>query len=345
MKKNIIKTFWTILSTCSLVVIIYFHSIYSSHYDGVSSVRVDIPLGASLSTVSDILKEKSLINSTTFFKVHARLLNVDRTIKAGRYQIPPHQSPTQILTFLTQESNGEISITIPEGFTIYEIDEKLALDGFINPGTFIAGAQNPSEELKEKYPFIEKARSLEGFLFPDTYLVFAQGFMPDSLIEKMLDNFKKKVIDSNVFNGAKDYSLTEKRSAYEILIMASLLEKEVRISEDFTIVSGLLWKRIAHEWPLQVDASVLYERELQAGSANVSRRLTRTDLQKDSPYNTYTQLGLPPGPIDNPGMRSIKAAANPQDSEYWFYITDPQGNAHYARTNEEHEKNKTLFLR
>ncbi len=333
--KKIIK----ILSLSVLVAAaLYLYSIHTSHYAGQEALRIDIQNGASTTQIAQILKDKSLINSTTFFKIHARLTGADRTVKSGRYSIEPNLTPAQILTFLTAPTSGEISITIPEGYTLFEIDEKLADNGFINEGDFTSLALNPSAELRAAYDFIPKDASLEGFLFPDTYLVFAQGFTSQELIEKMLNNFKKRVIDSDIYTAKGEHSLSE------IVSMAAILEKEIRLQEDLPIASGLLWKRINEGWPLQVDASVLYERELKAKSAMVSRKLSLGDLKKDSPYNTYTRLGLPPGPIGNPGLANIKAAMNPEASEFWFYLTDANGKARFAKTNAEHEQNKVKYL-
>lgn len=317
---------------------LYLYSIHTSHYSGTEAVRIDIPAGATTTQIAQILKDKSLINSTTFFKIHARLSDSDRAVKSGRYSIEPNLTPAQVLQFLTAPTSGEISITIPEGYTIFEIDEKLTDNGLINEGDFIAVALTPSAELRTAYDFIPQDSSLEGFLFPDTYLVFAQGFTAQELVEKMLNNFKKRIIDSEIFTQKNDHSLIE------VVSMAAILEKEIRLKEDLPIASGLLWKRIQESWPLQVDASVLYERELAAKSATVSRKLSLGDLKKDSPYNTYTRLGLPPGPIGNPGLANIKAAINPETSEFWFYLTDSNGKAHFAKTNAEHEQNKVKWL-
>lgn len=321
-----------------LTTALYLYSIHTVHYEGTEQVRVDIPAGSSMNKIAQILKDKSLINSTTFFKIHARLSDNERTVKAGRYQIEPDVTPAGILEFLAHPTNGEISVTIPEGYTIFEIDEKLTKQGLISEGAFIEAAKNPTDEIRTFYKFLPKEASLEGYLFPDTYLVFAQGFTPNELIEKMLNNFKKRIIDSGIID-EKDTELSN------TIIMASILEKEIRLPEDMPIAAGLLLKRVAEGWPLQVDASILYERELKANSADVSRSLTRSDFTTNSPYNTYAHLGLTPGPIGNPGLDTIQAVANPQSTEFWFYITDAQGKAHFARTNAEHEKNKDLFLR
>lgn len=319
-----------------LATALYLYSIHTVHYSGTEQVRVDIQNGASMSQIAQILKEKSLINSTTFFKIHARLSNSERTVKAGRYQIEPDMTPAGILEFLAHPTNGEISVTIPEGYTIFEIDEKLNKQGLITAGIFIEAAKKPSAEIRTQYTFLPKDATLEGYLFPDTYLVFAQGFTPNELIQKMLNNFKKRVIDSGVFT-------TENLA--DSITMASILEKEIRNTEDMPIAAGLLLKRVKEGWPLQVDASILYQRELDENSADVSRALTRSDFATNSPYNTYAHLGLPPGPIGNPGINTIKAVAAPEESDFWFYITDAQGKAHFARTNTEHEKNKDFFLR
>lgn len=199
----------------------------------------------------------------------------------------------------------QIRITIPEGYAVKDIAER-----FKNFRNFNG----------EK--FLELSESKEGYLFPDTYF-FTSKETPEEIIEKMENNFKVKAGDVQ-----KD-----------ILIMASIIEKEARKPEDRRIISGILWKRIKEGMPLQVDAVFDYLLD------KASHEITQADLKMDSPYNTYKHKGLPPTPICNPGLDAINAALNPVDSKYWYYLSDRNGTTHYAATFEQHKQNKFKFLR
>ena len=161
---------------------------------------------------------------------------------------------------------------------------------------------------------------MEGYLFPDTYL-FLPGAETEQIIGTMRDNFKKKAGDI----------------AQDIVIMASLIEKEVPASDDRRIVSGILWKRLEIGMPLQVDAVFPY--------ITGKREVLLDDLKINSPYNTYLYKGLPPGPIANPGLDAIEAARNPKETPYLYYISGKDGKTHFAKTYEEHLKNKEKYLR
>lgn len=197
----------------------------------------------------------------------------------------------------------QIKITVPEGYTAKDIAEKF--NRFRN---------------FDKEVFLKNAK--EGYLFPDTYF-FNGDETEGKIIKKMEDNFKKKV-------GEIDYN---------VLIMASLLEKEAMTLDDKKIISGILWKRLEAGMLLQVDASLAYVNN------KTSAELTKDDLEEDFPHNTYINKGLPPGPICNPGLESIEAAKNPTDSLYWYYLSDNKYKIHYTATFEEHKKNKARYIR
>lgn len=208
----------------------------------------------------------------------------------------------------------EVAITIPEGFGVKDIDRRLTEMGLIMPNEFTV-----------------KALTDEGFLFPDTYNVYITNFNPEDLIKKMKDNFIQKLTPELLAEIKK-----QKRDLKEIIAMASILEKEVKTKEDLPIVAGILWKRIDDSWPLQADATLIYGKETTS--------ITAKELTDDNPYNTYKYRGLPPTPIGNPGIATIRAAIFPQKSKYWFYLTDSEGQVHYAVSNEEQNENRRKFL-
>lgn len=295
----------------------------------------EIGVGESFSNVTSMLQEEGLIRNKLIFIAYARLFGLDEKIKAGRFRIEPDFSEAKILTYLVRPDNGEISVTIPEGFSVFDIDKRLVSLGLIRENEFLSWTQmidlqgGPSKTflLPEKI----KISHMEGILFPDTYFVFSKNFAPTDLGFNMIRNFQKKVTE-----GFQEDLKKNRRSISEIITMASILEKEVRTKEDYPLVAGILWKRLDHGWPLQADATLLYGKK--------DRSLSTNDLREDSPYNTYTRRGLPPTPIGNPGLETIRAALRPVESSYWFYLTAPDGKVIYAKTNEEHNENKRKFL-
>jgi UPF0755 protein len=222
---------------------------------------------------------------------------------------------------------------VPEGFTVEDIDNELVELAVISAGEFNTAVKEFDDY--EKFTFLNKEAMesleypLEGYLFPDTYFIDPLNFYSENLIQLMLDNFETKLGDE--LN--KDHD----RNFHEIIIMASIVEKEVRTNADIPVVAGILWKRFDENWVLGADATLLYLKS--------DRTIEYEDLQEESDYNTRKNLGLTPGPICNPGLKSIMGTINPEDSPYYFYLTTlDTGEVIYARTNEEHNRNKREYL-
>ena len=311
-----------------------YFELYSPASNDKQPVFFEINASEHLADILPRLQEKHLIRNQIILKLYARATDLDTKIKAGRFRIDAELSPAKVLAFLANPEHGEISVTIPEGFSVFDIDKKLAGLEIMQKGDFIKWAKNFDTA---KFPFIKSVSrgfSVEGYLFPDTYLVFAKNFTPQDLGRAMLQNFEKKILSQN--SGLTDDLKKNKHSLAEIITMASILEKEVRTKEDYALISGILWKRLESGWPLQADATLLY------GKAD--RALNASDIHDDSDYNTYTRQGLPITPIGNPGLAMIRAALNPADSPYWFYLTTKEGKVMYAKTNEEHNRNKRKSL-
>ncbi len=177
-----------------------------------------------------------------------------------------------------------------------------------------------------------KDKEFEGYLFPDTYF-FLINDTPEKVVAKMNENLKNKTAD------LEDAIAKSKRSFHQILTMASLIEKEAANPEDRRIISGVLWKRFDQKMPLQVDAAFVY------ALGKNTYELTTADLKIDSPYNTYIHRGLPPTPIDNPGLDAIQAAIFPEKTPYWYYLSDKSGNIYYSKTFAEHVQKKNQYLK
>lgn len=278
------------------------------------SVIFVIEKGDNVKDIAQKLEDQNFIRSGFVFTTSAKIGGLEKKLQHGRYQLRTNMNAQQILNAIANPTLGEIAITIPEGFSVQEIDERLT-----------------GEKLIESGEFRTLATGLEGYLFPDTYFVFGTNFNPEDLIERMRSNFLEKITPD--LNTAIEKS---GRTLSEIITMASIVEKEVRTEEDYAIVSGILWKRLDNDWALQTDATLLYGKS--------APQITAKELDEDSPYNTRKFRGLPPTPIDNPGLATIRAAIFPKPSNYWFYLTDKEGGVHYATTNEAHNENRRKYL-
>ncbi|MBU1151636.1 endolytic transglycosylase MltG [Patescibacteria group bacterium] len=290
-------------------------------------VSFRIKEGRVLKEITKDLKEAGLIKSPFFFNYYLKKQDLDTKILAGRFLLSPNQTAAEIAETLSNAQKSESVITIQEGLRIKDIDQKLAEMKLSEKGQFTSAIN--SFNGWEYYDFLSPATPLEGYLFPDTYFLKTADFNPQDLIYLSLDNFEKKL--NSIENIPTEHSLND------YIIMASIIEKEVFGFEDRKIVSAILWKRLNSNWALGADATLLYLKE--------DRTITTEDLQKDSPYNTRKNLGLPPTAISNPSLESIQASMFPEQNDYWFYLTTPDtGKVIYAKTNEEHNANKAKYL-
>ena len=220
-------------------------------------------------------------------------------------------------------------VRIIEGWTIAQIDEELYEKKVITEKGSISGFD--PEKIADEYPILEGKKSLEGFMFPDTYEFF-EGTMPEVVVEKIMDNFNARV----------GKEMAARSDAYDVLKIASLIEKEIPdAGRDRFLVSGIIYKRLKEGMRLQLDATLCY-----AKTGRECGKILKEDKEIDSPYNTYRNYGLPPTPISNPGVSAIKAAMAPESSKYWYYISDPDTKrAVFAATLDEHNKNIVKYLR
>lgn len=270
-----------------------------------------IKKGSSAKKIAEILEEKKLIKKARYFKRYIKNIEAEKKLLPGRFELKNSLTIPEITEILADPKKAGSFITIPEGKDTAWIDDELANMNLIKKGEFLKVAKN-----------------FEGYLFPDTYFLDTGNFTPESLIKMMRKNFQKKI--------AQEKIAPEKLN--KIIIIASLLEKEVKTKKDLGIVSGIIWKRLENGWFLNIDATLLYGKK-----TNI---ITKNDLEESSPYNTYKNKGLPPSPIGNPGIKTIRAAANPENSPYWFYLTKPEtGEVVYAKTNDEQNSNRAKYLK
>lgn len=295
-------------------------------------ILFNIKKGDNSKAIADRLIEQNLILDADAFKLYARLNNLDKEIKTGRFGLTKGQNAIEILTKITSNQQKELIVTIPEGSNIREIDQLLTEQGIITAGEFTSATQAFTNY--EKYPFLNRTEieslkyPLEGYLFPDTYYISASDFHPDQLISLMLKTFQSKAVS---FLEESNYSIED------TVNVAAMIEEEANQDQDRPIISGIIWKRLEEGWLLGIDATLLYESD--------NRTITYQDLQEDHPYNTRKNAGLPPGPITNPGLESLKAAAQPEASSYYYYLTSSKtGDMVYAETDAQHNQNKREHL-
>jgi UPF0755 protein len=316
------------------------YGVYFFFWGGSTVLRagtISIAEGSSGRTVWERLVKDGYTRRTMPWRFWSWRLAATGKLKAGTYTLQAGESVRQAITdFMAGKVvNNEQTITYPEGFTLQQIAERTAARGIGTTNSFVAAAKPGA--FADAYPFLKDlpaGRSLEGYLFPDTYQV-AQDDSSADVITRMLGNFDRKVTPD-----IRQQAAAHKRSLDQVVIMASIIEREAVTTEDMGIISGILWKRFDDGTGLSVDATVRYALKKWDG------RLTVQDLALDSPYNTRKYKGLPPGPISNPGLRAIMAAANPTASDYYYYLTTSDDKKTiYAKTNDEQNANKAKYLK
>jgi UPF0755 protein len=287
------------------------------------TVHVVVPPGSTFHQVADVLHQAGLVDNVLIFDLYARYKHLDRGVEAGEYELSRNLNMLQLLQAMQTAIPREIFITIPEGYTIQKTAKMLdGLGGPIKGADYLAQAT----QSKWNYPFLEgrpAGASLEGFLFPNTYLVPRTGTATD-LIRQQLDEFQR------IWTAARQAEAQQRKlTVQQLVTLASIIEREARFDADRRLVASVFYNRLAINMPLQADATVLYAKGVWQAT------VTTDDRKVDSPYNTYLHTGLPPGAIANPGVKSIDAALEPAHSTYLYYLSDPQGHNHYATTYDQ----------
>jgi len=304
-------------------------------------IRVVIPSGASARQIANILYSRGLIRSRLVFLFTCEMNGTADKLRPGVYELRESMSLPRIIDSLVRGDTLESWVTIPEGFNIRQINNLLESRGLTSRDVFAQVALTQGTRFLS-YSYLSE-NSLEGFLFPDTYLI-ARGSAPDAIITKMLDAFDLKVLKPH---RAEIEAVIRKRFGLgpdlfdeglrRIIILASLVEREAKIPRDRPLIAAVLWNRLAKRMRLEVDATVSYEPGVSTeNKPNISLR----DLASNSPYNTYRNYGLPPTPICNPGIASVVAVLRPADRNYLFYVAKPDGSHLFSHTFAEHTRKK-----
>ena len=305
-------------------------------------VVFNIEPGASLKNIARDLKTQGLISNELLFRAYVFFKGVSGSLQAGDYALSASMGFSDIVAKLRSGDTIKIGVTIFEGFDISQIEASLNAR-FNDPkvcgsrcGKKIVLSYYRAKDFKNRFAFLQDApddASLEGYLYPDTYRFTAEDDH-DSVARRMLKNFEAK-ITPDVLDAIKK----QKKSVYEIVTMASLIEKEVRSQSDKRKVAGIMANRLKAGMPLQIDATLAYITDKH------TTRFMIADTKIDSPYNTYVYRGLPKGPICNPGLESIMAAVYPEKTDYFFYLTAYDGRTIFSRNFQDHVVAKRTYLK
>lgn len=295
--------------------------------------EIQIQEGQGAREISKFLHESWVIKNRRWFEVYVILSGSRKELKAGKYLFSGKVTVNDIAgKIIRGDSLSDYELLVPEGYTLYDIDNRLAEEKVIEKNSFSKDAIS-YDNSKGRWEFLQanKNLNLEGYLFPDTYRI-KYGSKPEEIIEKMLDNFNKKV-----------WAEYKSQNFSEHITMASIIEREVQDPEEMKIVSGILWKRLKIDLALQADATLYYFKCYLKIPPNCGA-IANGDKEINSGYNTYLYTGFPAGPISNPGLNAIKAAFNPVSSPYLYYLSaKDDGRTIFAKTLDEHTQNIYKF--
>jgi UPF0755 protein len=300
--------------------------VYDARRVGEGPAVVDIPVGAGVSGVGDILAKQGVIGSSLAFEIYVRTHGLADRLEAGHYSIPGGSSMAAALALLSHATGTQVRVTIPEGFTQKQMAALFEQKGLFSAAAFLDAA-NKGTFTQAFLAGRTPGYGLEGYLFPDTYF-FDPKVKPAAAINVLLDNFAAKV-PADLRAHAADQQITFSQA----MVLASIIEREAAFNKDRPYVAAVFYNRLAQGQPLQSDATVAYAK---GQSTTV---ITEQDKALHSPFNTYLHTGLPPAPISNPGLASIRAALMPASGfTYLYFLTDPSGHAHFSRTLDQHNQ-------
>ncbi|NBD09437.1 MULTISPECIES: endolytic transglycosylase MltG [Corallococcus] len=281
--------------------------------------------GASARSLGQQLQAQGFLDNATVWRFHLWRRG-SLNVKAGRFLLSPTASVEELATALEGSPLPEdVPFAMIEGWRLRDTDQMLASQGLIKPGDYIAAATHPEHFTA---PFPLPSRGLEGYLYPETYGIIADNFRVDAFIQRQIDTFRARFYDAHQEEIAKSG-----RSLHDIVVMASMLEREEPVPSQRALVAGILWKRVDKGFPLGVDATSRYE----LAEWNDRKAFLKRLRDNSDPWNSRTRAGLPPGPIGAPTVDSLLAALRPVKSDFWYYLHDAQRVLHPSRNAQEHE--------
>jgi UPF0755 protein len=293
-------------------------------------VTIEIEEGASGSEIVDELHDQGVVRCGIVSKWLLRTSGKEADFRAGSFELTTNMTPDAAFDELTRPVKvvPVVRLTIPEGYRLTQIAERVEEVVGIPAKQLLKTAEDGDYALEPYLP--ADAKSLEGFLFPETYQIAKRGTTPDDVITKLLDQFGTEA-ETLDWSKADDLGVTP----YEVVIVASMIEKEAALDEERPVIAGVIYNRLDMEMPLGIDATLLYDDPTPDG------QLSTSDLETDGPYNTRIRVGLPPTPIASPGIKSLEAALNPADTDFLYYVLcGDDGHHEFGKTLAEHEANR-----
>ena len=322
-KRIFLTGFWGFLALVWIVIGLFYYQASRPASEKNQTMIFEIQPGMTLKQVALELSRQGLIRSPSAFQAIAYIQAKQKQVMVGEFSLSPSMPPSKILLQITSGKTILHPVTIPEGYRITEIATLLHSEGLADKEFFIRQTRDKSLIRPLGIP----ADSLEGYLFPETY--HFSKFTPEKkIVQKMIDTFREQVLKPQLLMSAKKSSL----SWHEIITLASLIEKETGLDSERKIISSVFHNRLRKNMRLQTDPTVIYAMEKFDG--NIRKR----DLKIDSLYNTYRYKGLPPGPIANPGLKSIVAAISPIKSDHLYFVSRQDGSHHFSSTLIEHNR-------
>jgi UPF0755 protein len=304
----------------------YQSEVHDPRRAGQAPVSVDIPAGTGVSGIGDILAARGLIGNTLVYEIYVRTHGLAGRLEAGHYTIPGGSSMADTLVRMSHAVANQVSVTIPEGYSSRQIAAVMQAKGLFAAQAYVDASMNGAYN----QPFLAgraPGYGVEGFLFPDTYFFDAKA-TPAQVINAQLDHFGQKVPAD-----LRQHAAAQHVTFAQAIVLASIVEREAQFDTDRAYVAAVFYNRLAQGLPLQSDATVGYAKG-QVGNA-----ITEQDKLINSPFNTYLHPGLPPAPISNPGLASIRSALLPATGfDYLYFLTDSNGHAHFSKTLAQHNQ-------
>lgn len=298
-------------------------------------ISVDIPSGSGTAAIGRILEEDGVIKSARQFKIKSRMDKNDGKYRTGVYELSPSMDMDEIMQILMDGSQNTLRFMVPEGYTLKQIADKFAETGNGTAEDFLNETQNGNFDFEYNDQMVDGEKRYEGFLYPDTYEIY-KNESAHGIIQRMLTRFEQ------VYDAAADEATvdTSKYSVFDLVTVASLIEREVKLDEERPLVASVIYNRLNKNMKLQMCSTVQY------ALGTPKARLMNSDLKIDSPYNTYQNAGLPAGPIASPGQASISAALHPADTDYLYFVLTSAGSGkhNFAATGDDFNSYREDYL-
>ena len=345
-----IKKIFLIIALLCLLLIAWF--LYSESYTaktkvGVEKIVFEVKAGENVAQLAERLETEQVIRSAWLFKKYLVWRGLDKKINFGEFELAAPITLARVAEVLSRPGLNEKEITIIPGWTIRDIAQYFEFNGMFQAEelTELVGLPAVSYKTwKEGVPKLDSSLavlkdkpwyvSYEGYLAPETYRIYKNAKLED-IVLKLIQQREQEIT-----NEMRQEMEKQGKSFYDILIMASILEREVKSEKDKRLVADIFWRRYNKNWALQADSTVHY-----AVNKSGDVFTTKEDRDSNSPWNTYKYPGLPPSPISNPSLESIKAGLYPKKNDFWYFLTGKDGTVYYAETLDGHNKNKINYLK